>query len=228
MESTTVQPAPDRRPSQRTTIKDWLAIPEEKRAELIDGVIVYQGMPGPLHGEVQGRTFSLAIGPFGRRIGGGDRPGGWWISLEVDMELAGMGCRPDVLGWLRSKHPRRPEPDERGVVTAVPDWVCEVLSPSTAYIDQGKKRRGYHRAGVQHYWLVDPTNRTLTVLERTERDYLIVLVAGEDDVVRAAPFDAVEIPITEMFGDNEEPGAEPERPEGELASTKEEEAAQSR
>lgn len=219
MESTTVQPALDRRPAQRATIKEWLAIPEEKRAELIDGVIVYQGMPGPLHGEVQGKTFSLADGPFGRRIGGGDRPGGWWISQEVDMELAGMGCRPDVLGWLRSKHPRRPEPDERGVVTAVPDWVCEVLSRSTAYVDQGKKRRGYHRAGVQHYWLVDPTNRTLTVLERTERDYLIVLVAGKDDVVRAAPFDAVEISIAEMFGDDEEPVAEPAEPKGEIAST---------
>ena len=77
MESTTVQPALDRRPSQRATIEEWLAIPEEKRAELIDGVIVYQGMPGPLHGEVQGKTFSLADGPFGRRIGGGDRPGGF-------------------------------------------------------------------------------------------------------------------------------------------------------
>ena len=81
-----------------------------------------------------------------------------------------------------------------------------MLSPSTAYLDQGKKRRAYHRAGVDHYWLVDPTNHTLSVLEWAERDYLILLVAGRDEMVRAAPFDAVEIPVGETFGDDEEPG----------------------
>jgi hypothetical protein len=51
------------------------------------------------------------------------------------MEIAGLGCRPDILGFRHSKHERLPEPDERGVVTVVPDWICEVLSPSTAYLD---------------------------------------------------------------------------------------------
>src|SRR4051812_46417272 len=143
-----------RRDSRRYTIADWLAIPDEERAELIDGAIVYQGMPGPEHGRAQGKTFALVDGPFGRRLRADDRPGGWWISQEVDMEIAGMGCRPDIVGWRRSKHPRLPQPDARGVVTAIPDWICEVLSPSTAYLDQGKKRRAYHHAGVDHYWLV--------------------------------------------------------------------------
>jgi len=199
--------APDpRREPRRATIREWLDIPEEKRAELIDGAIIYQAMPGPAHGRAQGKMFALVDTPFGRRPGGIERPGGWWLSLEVDMEIAGLGCRPDILGFRRSKHERLPQPDERGVVTVVPDWICEVLSPSTAYIDQGKKRRAYHRAGVEHYWLVDPTNRTLTILERAERDYLILLVAGRDEVVRAAPFDAIEIPVSEIFGDDEEPG----------------------
>jgi len=73
-------------------------------------------------------------------------------------------------------------------VTSVPDWICEVLSPRTAAVDQGQKRRAYHEAGVEHDWLIDPTNGTLAVLERAERDYLIVLVAGRDEVVRAPPF----------------------------------------
>lgn len=197
-------PTSSERAPRNATIEDWLAIPEERRAELIDGNIVYQGMPGPLHGKSQGKTFALVDGPFGRRAGGGGRPGGWWISLEVDMEIGSLGCRPDVLGWRRDLHPRIPEPDARGLVTSVPEWICEVLSPRTASIDQGRKRRAYHAAGVVHYWLVDPTNGTLTVLERAERDYLIVLVAGREDAVRAPPFDAVEIAVSDIFGDDEE------------------------
>ncbi len=192
---------PNPRAARRVTIEEWLAIPEEKRAELIAGVIVYQGMPGPKHGEAQGMTFALVGVPFGRRPAGSSRPGGWWISQEVDMELGEMGCRPDILGWRRDRQPTLPEPDARGLVTAVPDWICEVLSRSTASIDQGKKRRAYHRAGVAHYWLLDPGNRTLTVLERVDRDYLVVLAAGVDEVVCAPPFDAVEMAVAEMFGD---------------------------
>lgn len=195
--------AATRRPTAAATIDDWLAIPEEQRAELIDARIIYQGMPGPLHGRAQGKTFALVDGPYGRRLGGGGRPGGWWISQEVDLEIGGLGCRPDILGWRRDRRPHLPEPDARGLVTSTPDWICEVLSPRTAAVDQGPKRRAYHAAGVEHYWLVDPTNGTLTVLERAERDYLILLVAGRKDVVRAPPFDAVEIPVVEIFGDDD-------------------------
>ncbi len=189
------------RPPPRATLEEWLAIPDERRAELIDGEIVYQGMPGPLHGRAQGKTFAQVDGPFGRRPGDRGLPGGWWISQEVDLEIAGFGCRPDLLGWRRDKHPRLPEPDPRGVVTSTPEWICEVLSPRTAFIDLGKKRRAYHRAGVAHYWIVDPANATLTVLEHSARDYLIVLVAGREEVVNAPPFEGVELAVAEIFGD---------------------------
>ncbi|MBK6534188.1 MAG: Uma2 family endonuclease [Deltaproteobacteria bacterium] len=115
------------------------------------------------------------------------------------MLIGGMGCRPDLLGWQREKHPRLPSPDARGLVTDVPEWICEVLSPSTAGLDMGAKRSGYHRAGVLWYWLADPIHRTLTVLRRTEPDYLIVLVASLGEQVRAEPFGAVEIDVGELF-----------------------------
>jgi Uma2 family endonuclease len=201
-------------PARRPTIEDWLAIPEERRAELIGGRIVYQGMPGPVHGRTQGRIVALFSDVYDRRPGSGDRPGGWWLSMEVDMEIAGMGCRPDVLGWRREKHVALPKPDARGVVTAVPDWICEVLSTSTAHVDMGDKRLGYHRAGVEHYWLADPQNGTLTVLRWTAEGYLIALVAGRGDKVRATPFEAVEIDVGWLFGDDEEPAAPDEEMPG--------------
>ena len=193
----------------RATVEQWLAIPEEKRAELIDGRIVYHALPGPGHGFTQGWVFAR-LGPYNRRSGGpgqgggGAVPGGWWISLEVDMLIGGVGCRPDVIGWRRDKNTRVPEPDKRGVVTVVPDIICEVISSSTARYDQGAKRDAYFHAGVSHYWLVDPIHKTLTALERTERGYLIALVAGPGDLVRAAPFDLVEIPVAELFMDEQE------------------------
>ena len=121
------------------------------------------------------------------------------------MHIGGIGCRPDLLGWQRDKHPRLPSPDSRGLVTDVPEWICEVLSRSTAGLDMGTKRSTYHRAGVGWYWLADPTYRTLTVLRRTEADYLIVLVANPSERVRAEPFASVEIDVGELFDFDDEP-----------------------
>jgi Uma2 family endonuclease len=192
------------------TIEEWLAVPEEARAELIGGRLVYQGMPGPRHGRAQGTTFSLLRGPYDRKPGDADRPGGWWLSQEVDMFLGGIGCRPDLVGWRRETCPRLPEPDARGVVTDVPDWICEVLSPGTRRTDWGSKRVAYHQAGVPFYWLLDPDSDTLTVLRRAEEAYLIVLVAAKDDVVRAPPFDALELAVWELLGKEREAPAAPE------------------
>jgi Uma2 family endonuclease len=194
------------RPPAPATIDDWLAIPEERRAELIDGRIVYQAMPGPVHGSVQSR-LSAAVGPYDRRRRDPAVPGGWWISQEVDMLLAGMGCRPDLVGWERERHPRLPVPNEKGLVTEVPAWICEVLSKSTAAVDMGTKRAGYHRAGVEWYWLADPHHRTLTVLQRTERDYLVALVAGPGERVAAEPFPGVEVDLDVLFDFEDEPAA---------------------
>ena len=115
------------------------------------------------------------------------------------MLIGGMGCRPDVIGWERARHPRMPQLDALGVVTAVPSFICEVLSRSTASVDMGAKRAGYHRAGVEWYWLADPHNRTLTVLRRTEPDYLVALVGGPGERVRAQPFEQVELDLDALF-----------------------------
>ncbi len=196
-----------RAPAPPATIAEWLAIAEEERAELINGRIVYHTMPGPRHGATQLGIGSV-LAPYKRRTGGPDQPGGWWLSQEVDMHLGDIGCRPDLLGWQRDKHPRLPASDARGLVTEVPEWICEVLSHSTAGVDMGAKRSAYHRAGVSWYWLADPMYRTLTVLRRTEPDYLIVLVANVGERVRAEPFDAVEIDVGAVFDFGDEPAAD--------------------
>jgi Uma2 family endonuclease len=198
---TATSPESQASPTRRATVDDWLAIPEERRAELIHGWIVYHALPTLKHGAAQGEVYTQLRPYRQRRQGPGGPPGGWWMSQEVDMVLGDVGCRPDVVGWRREKHARAPEPNEQGVVTDEPDFVCEVLSPFTARYDQGAKRDAYFKAGVSHYWLVDPTYKTLTVLERGDRGYVILHVAGPEDTVRAAPFDGVEIAVGELFLD---------------------------
>ena len=85
-------------------------------------------------------------------------PGGWWIIDEPELHLSEDIVVPDIAGWRRV---RMPEIPTTAYFTLVPDWVCEVLSPSTRKFDLGGKRAVYAREGVRHLWLVDPDDRSL-------------------------------------------------------------------
>lgn len=186
---------------RRATASDLLALDEDARAEIVGGEIVEKAAPSGEHGETQGAIVGLLWPPF-RRPAGGGQPGGWWFGTEVDIEFGPHDLfRPDVAGWRRDRAPERPT---GRIVTARPDWVCEILSPSTAARDQVAKLRVYHQTGVGHYWIVDPERRTLTVYRWTEEGYLAALSAQRGENVRAEPFDAIEIPVGALFGDDPE------------------------
>jgi Uma2 family endonuclease len=139
------------------TAADLLAIPEPERFhEIVDGELVRKAAPSGPHGRAQSRVILKIGGPYDRRPGG-RAPGGWWIVVEVEVELeAHQVYRPDVTGWRRERLPELPD---QTPISVRPDWVCEVLSKSNASNDLVRKMRGYHRAGVPHYWIVDPTSR---------------------------------------------------------------------
>lgn len=195
--------APARALDPAATLDDLLAIPEEerKRFELVEGAITDRGATSGEHGAAQFK-LSRHIGPFDRRPGGRS-PGGWWFATEVDVTFdAANTFRPDVVGWRRERVPERP----RGLPIVVrPDWVCEILSKSNATVDLLDKVRIYHRAGVPHYWILDPHRETLRVHRWTEPGYQVVLDVGRDAVVRAEPFDAIEIAVMDLFDQEDEP-----------------------
>ena len=83
--------------------------------------------------------------------------------------------------------------------TRAPDWVCEVLSPSTALRDRSLKMKIYARERVAHVWLIDPRARTLEVFRYDGDGYHLVDVFGEDQVVRAEPFAAVGIELGHLW-----------------------------
>jgi Uma2 family endonuclease len=181
------------------TLEDLARLRDAGRAvELIAGEIVDKAMPTPAHGRAELR-FGELLGGFNRRAGGPRGPGGWWLMAEVDVlyERSGEVFRHDVLGFRRD---HRAAPPSGTPVRDRPDWVCEILSPSTARYDVVQKQRTLHAHAVPHYWILDPEHETLTVLRYADAAYLRVLDAGVGDVVRAEPFDAIEVSVAELFG----------------------------
>jgi Uma2 family endonuclease len=181
------------------TLADLLAIPEEERFhEILDGELVRKAHPTGEHGGAQSSINGALIPAFQRKGGPPDHPGGWWFATEVEIRLeASQIVRPDVIGWRRERSPERP----RGTpVDLLPDWVCEILSSHPSR-DTVKKLRIYQRARVPHYWIVDPVGKTLTVYRWSDAGYVAVLTATDDERVRAEPFDAIEISVSMLLGD---------------------------
>ena len=131
------------------------------------------------------------MGPFHRGRGG---PGGWVI-LDLDEPELHLGpdvLVPDLAGWRRERMPTVPDV---AAFELAPDWLCEVLSPSTVAVDRVRKMPVYAREGVTHVWLVDPLARTLEVFRREGPGDARVNAWADEDRVRAEPFDAIELEL---------------------------------
>lgn len=183
------------------TFVDLLTIPEEQRFhEILDGEVIQKAMASGDHGSTQAALVGALLPYFQRRPNGADRPGGWWFATEVEIMLAAhQVVRPDLAGWRRVHHPDRPS----GYPLRVrPDWVCEVMADGDARRRDGmQKRRIYADHGVPHYWLVDTERQQLTVLRLAEQGYVELLQASRGDRVRAEPFEALELQVGTLFGD---------------------------
>jgi len=137
-------------------------------------------------------------GPFDRGRGG---PGGWRILDEPELHLASDVVVPELAGWRRERLPRLPD---EAYFSLAPDWICEVVSPSTAAMDRVKKLAIYARERVSHAWLVDPIACTLEVLRLEEGRWTIFLTWSGLDTVRADPFDAIDLDLSLLWEDASE------------------------
>jgi Uma2 family endonuclease len=105
---------------------------------------------------------------------------------------------PDLAGWRRE---RMPATGDVPYFTLAPDWLCEVLSPSTAKTDRAEKLAIYAREKVGYVWLVDPRIHTLEVLRREGEHWLVLGVWKDDARVRAEPFEAFELDLSILWAD---------------------------
>lgn len=186
-------------PAKReATYEDVLRAPPHKVAEIIGGELILSPRPAAPHA-VAASALGEELGPPFKRGRGG--PGGWIILDEPELHLARDILVPDLGGWRRET---MPAVADEPYFTVRPDWICEVLSPSTERFDRGDKLRIYAQAGVNHAWLVNPLVRTLEVVKlSTEKphQWTTLGVFRDDAKVRAEPFEVFELDLAILWQD---------------------------
>lgn len=168
--------------SRPATFADIEALPPHVVGEILFGVLHTHPRPSPRHALASNAVGTEITGPFQFGRGG---PGGWIFLTEPELHLADHIVVPDIAGWRRER--LTPFPETAFIETA-PDWVCEVLSPSTQAVDRTDKLAIYAAFGVGHAWYVDPIARTLEVLALREGMWLIAATFKDADAVTAPPF----------------------------------------
>jgi Uma2 family endonuclease len=181
--------------SRLATYEDLLQVPPNLVAEIVNGRLVTHPRPAPRHLRASSRLGGELDGPFDRGRGG---PGGWWILDEPELHLGPQVLVPDLAGWRRERLPKLPETARYALA---PDWVCEVLSPSTASLDRVEKLPAYAAAGVSYTWLIDPILRTLETFALHEGQWLLLGARAGTDPVCLPPFDAIAFELGSLWAD---------------------------
>ena len=184
-----------RRPSPvgRATYRDVLDAPTHMVAEIVDGALHMQPRPAIRHALAGSSLGDELVGPFQKGRGG---PGGWWILDEPELHFGEDVLVPDLAGWRRDRLPELPD---AAFFTQAPDWVCEVLSPSTRKLDLEMKRPVYAREGVGHLWFVDPGARTLESFSLRSGVWSLAASARDDELVSIPPFEAITLVLGALW-----------------------------
>ncbi len=175
------------------TYADLYDVPENFVAEILGGELYASPRPAFPHAFAASALGAKIGGPFQFGING---PGGWLVLDEPELRLGDDVLVPDLAAWRRE---RLPAVSTGEYPTLAPDWVCEVLSPSTAKIDRTKKLAIYARENVRYAWLVDPLQQTLEVLGLESTRWSLLATHEADARVRAEPFAAVELDLSTLW-----------------------------
>jgi len=174
-------------PAEReATYEDLFDLPDNMVGQIIHGQLIVQPRPAPKHILASSRLGAEIEGKYRRNGNGGSD--NWWILDEPELHIGGHILVPDLAGWRRERLPVLPE---TAYFTITPDWICEVLSPSTAKLDRAIKMPIYAQIGVKFVWLVDPSIQLLEVFELQNNRWILSTVYQENDIVTAPPFDAL-------------------------------------
>lgn len=184
----------DRPPPRQAIYEDLKEVPPHFVGEIIGGELHVSPRPNPRHARAAFR-LGTALGPFDRNQGV-EGPGGWVLLFEPELHLGDEVLVPDLAGWRRERLPELP--DTAGL-TLAPDWVCEVLSPSTEALDRVRKMASYAREGVRHLWLVDPRPQVLEVYRLDEGHWSRSSAHLGNVSVQAQPFEQITLDLGALW-----------------------------
>lgn len=174
------------------TWEDIVHLPEHAQPEIVAGRPYYRAVPRILHGRVV-QKLAARLDPADASA----LKGGWWIAVEPAVRLSTHGIvGPDLAGWRKERLAQLPDD---WPLELRPDWVCEVLSPGNAWYDRGPKAQAYAEAQIPWYWLADPQQRTLEVLELHGGHWRLRGCYHGDDCLALPPFDDIEVAVDGLF-----------------------------
>lgn len=169
---------------QSATYEDLLCLPDNVIGEILAGELHTQPSPSPHHSLASTLLTTVIADSYDRSSIQG--PCGWWILSKPECHLCSDIVVPDIAGWRQSTLPELPE---TAWIDIRSDWVCEVLSPSTAQNDRVLKRLIYAREGVGHYWIVNPIERILEAFAFQHGSWVLIAALQDDNPAAIAPFE---------------------------------------
>jgi len=173
----------------RKTVEDFLALPDDVRAELIGGDLYVTPSPRPRHQDAAGRIYQALLAWSDET-----RAGAVYLG-PLDVHLpTGDVVQPDVL-FVRAERAAIVGDRVRGC----PDLVVEVVSPGGAMRDRIVKRDLYARCGVPAYWIADPEERSLEVFGLEGSTYVAQAYLTGDQVLRTPAMPGLQIPLPSVF-----------------------------
>lgn len=179
---------------KKAVYADLCRVPENMIGEIINGELIVTPRPSRKHTLTTSLLGSEIIPSYFHGRGGG--PGGWVIIIEPEIGLDEHTLVPDLAGW---KKERFPTSEKTNWISVAPDWICEVLSPSTLRTDKIRKMPLYAEHGIKHLWLVDPNAKTLDAFRLESGMWVLLSSYVEDDKVRAEPFQEIEIDLAGLW-----------------------------
>ena len=179
--------------SRRATYQDVLDAPPHKVAEVVDGTLYIFDRPAVAHSIARSVLGSTIGPPF---LHGRSGLGVWWIVDEPQIHLGEDIVVPDIAGW---RGERMSVPPDAAYFTLAPDWVCEVLSPSTRKLDLGGKSSVYARADVKYIWFVDPIARSLETKVLRGGKWVEIATLHDDGTVSLPPFEAISFSLGDLW-----------------------------
>jgi Uma2 family endonuclease len=183
-------------PAQQPTLYEQLqALPEGLTGEILNGQLHTIPRPSGPHGRASFKLAARIEGPYDAGRGG---PGGWWIFAEPEVHFVRDRevAVPDLAGWRRE---RMPDPPQGHKFEVAPDWVCEILSPSTQSKDRKIKMPLYACHAVAFAWLIDPQARTLEAYQLEADDWQELGRFSGAAQVAVPPFEAVTIALDGLW-----------------------------
>ncbi|MCI5118937.1 MAG: Uma2 family endonuclease [Candidatus Electrothrix sp. AW2] len=181
-----------------TVYEDLFELPDNIVGEILNGVLETHPRPAPRHARASSSLGGKIVSPYDHGQGG---PGGWWILFEPELHLDVDIMVPDLAGWQRERMPELPETAWFG---CAPDWVCEVLSPSTGKTDRAVKMPLYAHYGVEYLWLVDPDLQILEAYQlQTESSsgnkWVLLKTLRDDQSVSLPPFTEISFDLSVLW-----------------------------